>query len=129
MRKILLAILVLSILILSGCKAPEAEPGVQVQTQAGKTPVISEVTTGKEAQPVKGPELSSELKQLFAKADTVQSLEYFYEETQVGAQYYVLGDNMKIVFPGKRWIQGTPKHYDSVYLDLAKKTDIMLSTL
>lgn len=122
MKKILFAIIVLGIFIVSGCKAPEEEPEVTVTPT--KEPTVREVSTGKEAVPVKGPELTQELKNLFAKADKVENLEYFYKEAEKGAQYYVLDKNMKIVFPMKRQIARTDMHYDSVYIDLDKKTAV-----
>ncbi|MBW2977354.1 hypothetical protein KY331_00765 [Candidatus Woesearchaeota archaeon] len=121
MKKILFAILVLSILIVSGCKAPE-EAGVTVAPTTG-TPTVREVSTGQEAV-IKGPALTQELKTLLAKANTVDSIEYFYKEAEKGGQYYVMGNNMKIVFPMKRQVERTNMHYDSVYVDLVKKTAV-----
>jgi len=121
MKKILFALLVLAILVVSGCKAPEQAE--TTQTSEVKEPAVRVVRQEQE-QIVKGPALSQEVKDAIKKAESVEAIEYFYKESEKGAQYYVMGNNMKIVFPMQRQITKTNEHYDSVYIDLVKNTAV-----
>ena len=121
MRKIILTLFILSILVLGGCAAPEEEgTAAQQTTQQAKGPVVREVRTGQEELPARGPELSAELKSLIAKADSVESMEYFYKEAEKGARYYVRDNNIRIEFTSRKF-EGDLV-YDNVYIDLAKRT-------
>jgi hypothetical protein len=121
MKKILFALLVLAILVVSGCKAPE-QTGT-AQTSEVKEPAVRVVRQQQE-QVVKGPQKSQEVKEARKKAESVEAIEYFYKESEKGAQYYVMGNNLKIVFPMQRQVGRTDEHYDSVYVDLTKNTAV-----
>jgi len=118
--KILFAVLVLGILIVSGCKAPETEEETTVTVSGGQTPTVREVSTGREAVAT-GPSLSSELKTLLAKAGTIDSLEYFYHEAEVGMRYYILGNNIRIQYTTRTKLGGNREYTTDVYIDLSAR--------
>ena len=123
MKRVLLILFLCVILI--GCSSetyerdkPDLnEPGVNEYDQEGKD--IDE--TGNKVYP----EFSSELKELFAKAEKVESMQFNYDKFELKGEgdfisFFVKGDDIKQVYPIRSGEYKPGEMFDTVYISGGK---------
>ena len=134
MKKIIL-FLIVAVFLISGC-AKEAV--VEEEEDEVKFPTVSEQDIDEEEEELNivdveavkkavASELSEDVKELLKKADSVNSLEYSYQNSiEDGKAYYshvyIVGDKMKqeVNFKKSSYAAGTK--YDTIYVNLKEKT-------
>jgi len=132
MKKIFL-LLVLTILI-SGCGGETEDSYVKPKADVegpsvNEVDLPSEETEDYDDSELEGPELSSEIKELIGKIDDIGSLEYSYSvfikgEPSYYSNVYVKGNKMKQDIDLGSGTFGEKEYYDTIYIDLAKKTAV-----
>ncbi len=112
MKKIMLILIaVLCLFLLIGCSAEQPVDDDKKITSTGPSSVKEESQKIEEV-PIRA-SMSTELKELIAKANTVESVRYFYQSTEGGnMDVDVKGSKMKQIFDP---ILIDNKHYDTFY--------------
>jgi len=120
MRKEIIVLFLILCVILTSCKPAEKEEVAEKETVEKTGPSdVKEESQGMEEIPVRA-SMSAELKELIEKANTVESLEYFYQSKEGGnMDVYVKGTKMKQEFDPHLIAN---QYYDTFYIDLSKKT-------
>ena len=117
-KPILILISVLCLFLLIGCSAEQSAEDSKKTTSTNGPTSIREESQGIEEIPVRA-SMSAELKELIEKANTVESVSYFYQSTEGGnMDVYVKGSKMKQVFDP---ILIDNNFYDTFYIDLSTK--------
>ena len=118
MKKAILILTLVLCLFLVSCAVEQAVEEDEKQAATGPSSVTEE-SKGMEEIPVKA-SMSAELKELIEKANTVESVKYFYQSSEGGnMDVYVKGTKMKQVF-NPHLIDNV--YYNTYYIDLSKKT-------
>ncbi|MBW2966569.1 hypothetical protein KY342_05685 [Candidatus Woesearchaeota archaeon] len=124
MRKEILILLLILCIVLTSCKPVEEVVEEKTIEKTGPTEVKEE---SKEVRKIVRPQpiLSKELTDLIDKTNAVDSLQYFYHSGNDYMNVYVNKEGkMKQVFALRSGIYEPGTRYDTVYLDLNKKTAI-----
>lgn len=128
MRKIIVFLIFLMIIGLTiGCQKEESAEKKSVYEGGVASVDTSDTESQTENIKPAKQEMSKELKDLIAKADSVTSLQYDYSSFVQGGvdvfiKFYIYGDKMKQVYPIKAGAHRPDERFDTVYLDLSKKT-------
>ena len=121
MKRLLILFLILSILLVGCAKVDKSVEENEVGSPTGPSSVKEE---SKGVDEISKPKItiSKELKDLIDKADSVKSLIYTYSHANQGMKVYVKDNKMKQVFVIRSGTYAAGTRYDTVYLDLDKKT-------
>ncbi|MBW2981272.1 hypothetical protein KY343_00185 [Candidatus Woesearchaeota archaeon] len=118
MKKTILVLIIILCLFLTSCADEQPVEEDEKETVTGPS-TVKEESKAIEEIPIKA-SMSTELKELIEKANTVESLKYFYQSSEGGnMDVYVMGTKMKQEFD-PHFIEGV--YYDTYYIDLSKKT-------
>lgn len=120
MKKAILILILVLCLFLTSCAVEQPIEDSKREVVTGPSSVKEE-SKGIEEIPIRA-SMSAELKELIEKANTVESVKYFYQSIEGGnMDVYVKGYKMKQVFNP---ILIDNNYYDTFYIDLSKKTVI-----
>ncbi|MBW3017721.1 hypothetical protein KY325_01025 [Candidatus Woesearchaeota archaeon] len=122
MKKILFALLIVSLLVLSACageKVVKEEPAAEPVVEKEVTPAVEE-----EKKPVVVEScMESSVRELLDKAEKLDPLRYYMRETPYFREQYealVRANKMKVILPEpSTFVRG--EYFNTVYLDLDKK--------
>lgn len=136
-KTISMIIVMIVIMTIAGCGSKNTEQTISIEEPEGKEAEPSTVKVYKQGETkteeapkpaMPGPSsLPREIKELFAKAEKISSVEYSYAEYELGtegfyAQYAIKGDKVKVTFSKGQGKFFPGQRYNTVYIDISKGT-------